>query len=238
MIEKLVDNYLFRIYEDSSKLSNAMAALIANEINDKLKIKERFQLCLCGGSTPKTVYELLSKLDLPWGRVDIFLGDERCVSPSSKESNSLMIKNSLLKDFGASANFYQYFENETFDQISVRTSITNKILEKCDGFPPSFDFTLLGLGDDGHTASLFPFKKNNIDNEILIFTDGKGLKRISLTPTVFNSSKKIVFLVSGSSKQKALKRLINKNESTERTPAKLIQSKAGISIFCELSSYN
>lgn len=237
MIEKLIDNYLFKIYEDNSKLSHAIAINIINQVSEKLKIKERFQLCLCGGSTPKKVYELLSESDLPWDRVDIFLGDERCVSPRSEDSNALMIKNSLLKNFGASANFYQFFENEIFDQSIVKASITKMLLEKCNGFPPTFDFTLLGLGDDGHTASLFPFKKHNSADEILIFTEGKGLKRISLTPKVFNSSKEIVFLVSGSSKQIALKRLINKNESSERTPAKLIRSKLGISVFCDMNSY-
>ena len=112
----------------------------------------------------------------------------------------------------------------------------SKIIEKCNGQPPSFDLTLLGLGDDGHTASLFPYQKDNNADDLVIFNNGKGLKRISLTPKVLSASLNIIFLVSGASKQLALQRLLDKDESQERTPSKLIKSSNQISIFCDEES--
>jgi len=238
MKERSLEKYLFRIYQDKKQLSINLSSYIQEEIKLKLKSKDRFQLCIPGGSTPKTVYQLLSMSSLPWERVDIFLGDERCVSPLSHDSNALMVRNTLLKDKASSANFFQFFEAEDFDEILFKNTFTKLLLSKCSGNIPTFDLTLLGLGDDGHTASLFPYKKNNSDNEFLIFSEGNGIRRISFTPRVFNASKKIVFLVSGFSKQEAIIRLIDKNESAERTPAKLIKSKAKISIFCDEEAYN
>jgi len=236
MIEKIINNYSLLIYEDKNQLFNALSNFIVSEINKSLKVKERFQFCICGGSTPKQVYEILSEKELFWDKVDIFLGDERYVSPKSEESNSLMIRNSLLKSYGSKASFYEIFnEGKINDDFSKRNFI-NHLKAKCSGDPPVFDLTLLGLGDDGHTASLFPYKENNDSDDLVIYSYGKGIKRISLTPKVLSSSKKIVFLVSGSSKQIALKRLIEINESVERTPAKLIKPNSQILVFSDLEA--
>ena len=97
------------------------------------------------------------------------------------------------------------------------------------------DLTLLGLGDDGHTASLFPYQNNNVD-DLVIFNEGKGLKRISLTPKVLSASSKIVFLVSGANKRIALERLLDEKEPPDRTPSKLIKTINQISIFCDQES--
>ena len=121
--------------------------------------------------------------------------------------------------------------------MCIRDSLLiSKLNEKCNGKPPSFDLTLLGLGDDGHTASLFPYQKDNNADDLVIFNEGKGLKRISLTPKVLSASSNIIFLVSGASKQLALQRLLDKDESQERTPSKLIKSSNQISIFCDEES--
>ena len=188
--------------------------------------------------TPKSVYQLLSKRDLEWEKVDIFLGDERCVDPKSELSNSLMLRNSLLSKYGSKAFFYEIFSDKKVDDNISKKLLISKLIEKCssNSNPPSFDLTLLGLGDDGHTASLFPYQKNNNVDDLVIFNEGKGLKRISLTPKVLSASTNIMFLVSGASKQLALKRLLDKNESLERTPSKLIKSSNPISIFCDEES--
>ena len=236
MIEKSFGGYNLFIYKDKFELSSNVTDFIENQIIHKLKIKDRFQFCVSGGSTPKSVYKLLSERDISWEKVDIFLGDERCVDSESDLSNSLMLKNSLLTKYGSKAFFYEIFSDKKVDDNISKNLLISNISEKCNGHPPSFDLTLLGLGDDGHTASLFPYQKDNNSDDLVIFNEGKGLKRISLTPRVLSASSKIIFLVSGTSKQLALKRLLDKNESEERTPSKLIKSINQISIFCDQES--
>ena len=238
MIEKSFDEYNLYIYKDKLELSSNVSNFIENQIIQSIKIKDRFQFCVSGGSTPKSVYQLLSKRDLEWEKVDIFLGDERCVDPKSELSNSLMLRNSLLTKYGSKAFFYEIFSDIKVDDNISKKLLISKLIEKCNSNSntPSFDLTLLGLGDDGHTASLFPYQKNNNVDDLVIFNEGKGLKRISLTPKVLSASTNIMFLVSGASKQLALKRLLDKNESLERTPSKLIKSSNPISIFCDEES--
>ncbi len=236
MITKVKNGYSLNIYKDKLELSSAVFKFIESQIIHTLKKKERFKFCVSGGSTPKSVYHLLSNSDLSWDKIDIFLGDERCVDPNSELSNSLMLKNSLLKNFGSKAFFYEIFSDSKADDETIKNLFISKLLEKCGSTPPSFDLTLLGLGDDGHTASLFPYQKNNNVDDFVIFNEGKGLKRISLTPNVLSASSKIVFLVSGASKKIALERLLDEKEPPDRTPSKLIKSFNQISIFCDQES--
>ena len=235
MIEKKIDNYHLIIVKDKSELSIKVADYISERIKIILNAKDRFQLCLCGGSTPKNVYDFLSEKELNWEKVDVFLGDERCVKPTSDESNTLMINNSLLNNFGSKADFYNIFSDKKINEDISKKLLLDELKKKCDGYPPIFDFTLLGLGNDGHTASLFPYKDNNTD-EFVMTTFGNGLKRISFTPKVLSASRKIAFVVSGTSKQIALKRLFSNSESSDRTPAKLIKSKSEILVFSDLEA--
>jgi 6-phosphogluconolactonase len=235
MIEKSKNGYSLNIFKDKSELSLAVFKYIESQIIHTLENKERYKFCVSGGSTPRSVYQLLSKRDIAWEKVDVFLGDERCVAPDSELSNSLMLKNSLLTNYGSKAFFYEIFSELNANEEDIKKLFISKLLEKCGTNPPLFDLTLLGLGDDGHTASLFPYQDNNVD-DFVVFNQGKGLKRISLTPKVISASSKIVFLVSGESKQIALKRLLDEKEPNDRTPSKLIKSSSQISIFCDQES--
>ncbi len=236
MINHSINGYTINIYKNKLELASAAFKFIESQIIRTLKTKDRFKFCVSGGSTPKYVYQLLSESDIGWEMVDVFLGDERCVDPDSELSNSLMLKNSLLTNYGSKAFFYEIFNNINSKEETIKKLFISKLLEKCGTNPPSFDLTLLGLGDDGHTASLFPYKQNNNVDDFVIFNEGKGLKRISLTPKVLSASSKIIFLVSGASKKLALKRLLDEKESNDRTPSKLIKSSNQISIFCDQES--
>ena len=233
MIEKKINNYSLFIFKDAAQLSKKLSEFICSDIKSLLVNKKRCQICVCGGSSPKLVYDSLSNKILDWERVDVFLGDERCVDPSSSDSNSKMLKKSLLQNKASDAFFYEIFNTNNIDEKISKEMFLDKLKEKCNGDPPVFDLTLLGLGDDGHTASLFPNNKDNMSNDLIIYSYGKGLKRISLTPKILSSSSKIIFLVSGRSKNKALKRLLDEKESLNRTPAKLIKSNSQILIFCD-----
>ena len=116
MIEKVKNGYTINIYKDKLELSTAVFKFIESHIIHTLKKNDRFKFCVSGGSTPKSVYQLLSKSNLKWDFVDVFLGDERCVNPNSELSNSLMLKNSLLTNFGSKAYFYEIFNEVNADE--------------------------------------------------------------------------------------------------------------------------
>ena len=111
MIEKVKNGYTLNLYKDKLELSTAVFKFIQSHIINTLKKKDRFKICVSGGSTPKSVYQLLSKSNLKWDMVDVFLGDERCVDPDSELSNTLMLKNSLSTNFGSKAFFYEIFND-------------------------------------------------------------------------------------------------------------------------------
>jgi len=130
MIEKVKNGYTLNIYKDKLELSSAVFKFIRSNIIDTLKKKDRFKFCVSGGSTPKSVYKLLSKSDLRWDMVDVFLGDERCVDPNSELSNSLMLKNSLLTNFGSKAFFYEIFNDLNADDEAIKNQFISKLFER------------------------------------------------------------------------------------------------------------
>ncbi len=236
MIEKKINNYSLFIFKEKNELFLNLSNFIEKQINESLSLKERFHFCVCGGSTPKAVYNLLSKKELSWDKVDVILGDERCVSPMSLDSNSLMLKESLLSNFGSKASFYEIFNDDIINEKTAKDNYITHLKEKYTGNQTVFDLTLLGLGHDGHTASLFPNETINQSDDLVIYSYGNGLKRISLTPKILSLSNKVVFLVSGSSKQIALERLLDSKESFNRTPAKLINPDSQILVFTDLDA--
>ena len=132
MIEKVKNGYTLNIYKDKLELSKAVFKFIEFHIIHTLKKKDRFKFCVSGGSTPKSVYQLLSISDLRWDMVDVFLGDERCVDPNSELSNSLMLKNSLLTNFGSKAFFYEIFNDLNADDEATKNQFILNYLKNAD----------------------------------------------------------------------------------------------------------
>ncbi|MDI9407598.1 MAG: 6-phosphogluconolactonase, partial [Chitinophagaceae bacterium] len=108
------------------------------------------------------------------------------------------------------------------------------VRQLCPGDPPSFDVMLLGLGDDGHTASLFPGTAATRERERAVTIGaGKGLERISLTAPVLSAARQVIFLVSGTAKREALRRLLDPAESPDRTPARLVQPRSPVLVLAD-----
>ena len=228
-------NYNLEILKNKDHLAIRASELIISIINSELAKKSRIQIALSGGSTPSVVYQLLSKAEISWNKVDVFLGDERWVGLDQESSNSLMIRKTLLSNTpGSQACFHVVPTTELLTPESSAEYFESLLEQKCQGSPPIFDLILLGLGDDGHTASLFPYTKSlEVLDKWTTVSLGNGQKRITLTSPVISASRNVLFLVSGSSKKQALKRLLDPDESSERTPAKLIKPSSKISVLVD-----
>ena len=232
--------YEIQISEDKNSLAQSASDLIAQIIESTLKIKSKAKIALCGGSTPKLAYSLLGTKNLEWTNVDFFLGDERWVDKESQDSNCFLLKKSLFKEGNPSLEA-SFFSVSTVELASPQDSAKDyeKILKNnLDGDPPRFDLILLGLGDDGHTASLFPGSDALLERDSLITVgEGKGNKRITFTSKLLSSADNVIFLISGSAKQIALKRLLDESESWERTPAKLVSPNSEIIVLADKDAY-
>ena len=232
--------YDLQVSPDKNFLAFAASDLIAQIIESTLKNKSRAKIALCGGSTPEAAYSLLGKKNIDWKNVDLFLGDERWVDNSSQDSNCFLLNNSLFKEGNPSLKA-SFFPVSTIELSSPEASAKDyeRIIKKnLDGDPPRFDLILLGLGDDGHTASLFPGSDALfVRDDLITVGEGKGHQRITFTSKLLNSTDNVVFLISGSGKQIALKRLLDQSESWERTPAKLVANRSKIIVLADKDAY-
>ena len=221
--------------EDQEQLACLASQLISDQIKLGLNHKDNFQMALSGGSTPRKTYELLREEILPWDRVQIMLGDERWVPCDDESSNALMLRQTLLASGpGSQASFYPTPTVEFKTPQESAREFSQLIKRIFNNDSPCFDLILLGLGEDGHTASLFPGTKSlNVRNSLATVSTGKAQERITLTASVLSSASKVIFLVSGEGKQTALKRLLDPNESYERTPAKLVNPDSEIVLLVD-----
>jgi len=232
--------YEVQVSEDKSSLALAASDLISQVIESTLNNKTRAKIALCGGSTPKAAYSLLGKKNIDWISVDLFLGDERWVDNKSQDSNCFLLNNSLLKEGNPSleASFFRVATVELSSPEKSAEDYETTLKNNLEGHPPKFDLILLGLGDDGHTASLFPGSDALFERDRLITVgEGKGHKRITFTSKLLSSADNVVFLISGSAKQTALKRLLDQSESWERTPAKLVAPDSEIIVLADKDAY-
>jgi len=168
--------------------------------------------------------------------VDVLLGDERWVAADDASSNALMLHNTLLKPGqpGARACFHPVPTVELASAEASAEAFAELVSRLCSGAPPVFDLMLLGLGDDGHTASLFPGTEAPlVRDRWTTIGRGKGLDRITLTAPVLSAARQVVFLVSGEGKRQALSRLLDPAESPDRTPAKLVQPGSEIIVVAD-----
>jgi 6-phosphogluconolactonase len=193
------------------KDAGALAARAAELIAGQLRVaRYPFRIVLSGGSTPRAAYQLLACKDLDWDCAELFFGDERFVPPDHKDSNYRMVQETLLaggfvnprKLLAIPTDGTPQSAADRYDEI-LRQQYGAGTLE--DGVP-LFHLTLLGLGDDGHTASLLPGQPVLKERErwAAAVPQGRGEPRITLTYPALESSALIVFLVSGAGKRDAL----------------------------------
>ena len=226
--------YQLEISANLDQLAQRAATVLADQLRLALAERDRVLLALAGGTTPAAAYRLLGQEHLAWNRVDVLLGDERWVGPQDPSSNARMLHETLLAQDPAREAVFHPVPTERDTPLASAEAFGETLHQLCAGDPPVLDLILLGLGDDGHTASLFPGSAAaGVTDRAVAVGEGKGLERITLTAPVLSAARQVVFLVSGTGKQEALRRLLDPSESPLRTPAKLVQTLKPVVVLAD-----
>ncbi len=206
-----------------------IAQFFGKLLKERTSQSDKVNIALSGGSTPKAIFDELAQSyadTIDWSKVHLFWGDERCVPPSDAESNYKMTLDHLLSKVNVpSANVHRVMgELSPPEACKKYDELLNEKLPKVEGLP-QFDIMLLGMGDDGHTASIFPHEIqlwNASGNCVVATHPQSGQKRVSLTGQLINHAKEIYFLVTGEGKADKLDEIINQKPGYEEYPAALV----------------
>ena len=218
------------------ELFAAAAEEVVRAANDAVAERGRFTIALSGGSTPKNLFNLLAtnaRTVLPWDRMFFFFGDERHVPPTDPESNYRMADESLLSKVPVPPGNVFRIAAENPDAAAAAAAY-EKTLEKFFALQPGqfpvFDLILLGMGPDGHTASLFPGTAGLQEKSRLVianWVEKFKTSRITLTLPVLNAARCVTFLVSGTDKAPALHAVLDSDAPGEQYPSKLVRPTDG-----------
>ena len=199
-----------------------------------LKGKDRFTIALSGGSTPAVLFKLWADNysdTIDWSKIHFFWGDERCVPPSDEESNFKMTNDLLFAKVGVStSNIHRVHGEATPAEEAKRYSkVIEKNVDIIDGLP-RFDLVMLGMGGDGHTASIFPHQMELLTEKAwcaVATHPESGQKRVSLTGPVINNAANVTFLVTGASKTEKVQSILQGEDISENYPAAHIKPSKG-----------
>ena len=221
------------VAKDKDEL-NAMAAAKFVEIaNSAIRDNGRFTVALAGGSTPKSLYRLLASDEfrnkIDWPKVFFFFGDERNVPPTDPESNFRMARETLFDLLGTpSENIFMWPTGETTPQITADKY--EKTLRSFFTASQPLDLALLGMGADGHTASLFPFTPALRENSRLAvsnWVDKLATYRLTMTFPMLNSAANTIFMVAGEEKAPVLKEILEGEYQSDQYPAQGVDPERG-----------
>jgi len=223
------------IYSDTDTLSHEAAQYIVRVATESIASHRHFTLALSGGSTPKKLYTLLGeepyRSQIDWALVDIFWSDERCVPPDSEDSNYLMARQVLLSKIPIPANQIHRMPADQPDRDAASYAYTLEMQQTIgsDGVP-SFDLIQLGMGPEGHTASLFPHQPSLHEQQRLVMpvsVPKPPPARLTFTPRLLNAAKHVLFLVTGAEKQDAVKAVLEDDYQPDEYPAQIVQPSKG-----------
>lgn len=221
------------VWADAPLLITRAAELFTETARQAVSARGRFMVALSGGSTPRALYELLAgevyAPRVPWALTHLFWSDERCVPPTSEESNYRMAHEALLARVPVPAEQIHRMRGEDEPQRAA-LDYARILEEEFDETPPRFDLILLGMGEDGHTASLFPDSTALDDAEHLVvapFVEKFKAHRLTMTFRTINAGRSVMFLVSGKAKAETLRAVLEGEREGRRYPAQLVQPASG-----------
>ena len=222
---------------DFEELVRVAALTIVKVAQEAIANHGKMAFALAGGSTPKKLYTLLAadpfRSQIPWGSIHFFWGDERHVPPDHQDSNYRMARETLLAHVPVPEDHVHRIPSELQNAEKVAARYEQELREHfqlAPGQKPRFDLILLGLGPDGHTASLFPGTQAVHDTTGLVaspWVDKFSTFRITLTPPVLNEAAHVIFLVSGHDKAEALRSVLEGPYHPDIFPAQIINPAQG-----------
>jgi 6-phosphogluconolactonase len=234
---------MIRIFPDAATLSRAAAALFVRQAGDAARERGCFSVALAGGRTPADMYRLLARpplsREVDWQRVHIFWGDERCVPPDDPRSNARMAHETFLDHVPIPAEQVHPMACHRLPIGSLGQASRQAAREAARRYEdllrdffgtddPAFDLVLLGLGKNGHTASLFPRSAALRETErwtSVVDVSGQDYHRMTLTAPLINQAQIVVFLVSGAEKSTVLREVLTGPFDPMRLPAQLIRPR-------------
>ncbi len=215
------------IFPDAPALIAGAADFLAAEAAQAIAARGVFSIALSGGNTPKPVYERLVGKQLDWRRVHVFFGDERCVPPDDPRSNYHMAKLALFDRVAIPPGNVHRMRGE--DEPNAAAESYANELKSALGPDSRFDLVLLGLGDDGHTASLFPGLAAVSETErtvLACYVESVGMWRLTLTPPTINAARRVAFLVSGPDKATVIQRVLQGPRQPIVLPSQIVRPAA------------
>ena len=228
---------MIKIFPDAQSLNQFAAETFIEIAAEAIKERGKFTVALAGGSTPKSLYQLITTAEfrsqIDWSKVFFFFGDERNVLPDAEESNLRMARENLLKSLQIAEDQIFRWQTELEDADKIAADYEKKIktffnLKEYEF--PRFDLILLGIGDDGHTASLFPFtealgetKKVAVANRV----EKLCAMRLTFTFATINNASNVIFLARGAAKGDVLREVLRGDAQPEKYPAQKVKLKNG-----------
>jgi 6-phosphogluconolactonase len=220
------------VFETPAELAAAVADAVVEDAGTAIAQRGAFFIALAGGATPKAAYELLAQeprsAAIDWTRVQVFFGDERCVPPGHPDSNYRMAREAFLSSCGIPDSNVHRMHGESEPPQAARDYAA--LLVDLMGESPRFDLVLLGMGPDGHTASLFPGEDPQTDAALLVrsvYVPAKQTHRITLTPAVINNARHVLVAVEGVTKAPALYAVLKGPRDPVEHPIQCIKPDGG-----------
>ncbi|PRX54393.1 6-phosphogluconolactonase [Flagellimonas meridianipacifica] len=219
-----------KIYKDKNEVATAFSSYFADFVKDK----DQVHVALSGGSTPKIVFDVLASKygdEVDWSSIHFYWGDERCVPPDDSESNYKMTVDHLFSKIQIpKENIHRILgESDPNGEAMRYANLLEINLDRVEGVP-QFDLVILGMGDDGHTASIFPHQIElwEAEDHCVVATHPEsGQKRVSINGKVINTTKEVAFLVTGHGKAEKIEVITQKKEGFEKYPASLVNPASG-----------
>lgn len=222
-----------RTYPDADHLARAAAEHFATLAAEAIAARGQFTVALSGGSTPRAAYALLAAEEVDWPRVHVFWGDERCVPPDHLDSNYRLAREALLDKVPIPAENIHCIRGEINPEEAAadyERTLRSFFARHPEEPTPCFDLILLGMGEDGHTASLFPGTAALNEQTrwvVAHYVDKLRAWRVTLTPVVINAAAHVTFIVSGAGKAERLREVLTGPYRPDTLPSQIVRPTDG-----------